>query len=689
MAMWQTAKRGGGARAGLRKVLSVFLAAAVMGALVFSALAPVVSADAINSSVQWFGNHGGNPHGGSKWTFEYYGKETGGFQKLEFQKDRPDDSAADPSGYYQDKSGDVYINNWKQAATDNLYAATAFNADFGGKVTLSANNNDTWDKKDKQGRDVQHIIKGTVLDGQFMILQKSESGYHVLKDWVDIPAGQDVKIDPVDSYVKAGDVVYFLLRSASDKQAGAEFAPAVKYESDVEDTEGLYPKDWVELSEALGVQSEVVEQEVVEQDISWFVKQSKQPWEGSYFTFDYYDTDSKTFKQMEKFVPAEKHDNDGWQDESGKATIMGWKLWADNTRYAAVAFNATSDGKVALTRSFTAKGTDADGQFMLLQKSADGYRALQGWVNIPVGQTVSIPDTSTYVKAGDVVYYIFRSSGEKTAAAEITTPSVSYTIGAEDTEGLYPEKWVELSEALGAPAESGSGTVTPAEVWEYDITWYVQQDKQPWEGSYYTFEYYDAATETFKKMETHRSDMNPAFWEDESGRTQIKGWQQTATNTRYAAVAFNAASDGKVALTRGFTIKGAGADSQFMLLQKSADGYRALQGWVNIPVGQTVTVPDVSTYVKAGDVVYYLYRSTKETIAIGDMIPKVKYEIGAADTEGLYPAQWVTLAEALNQSNPATGDTAPVGFAVAVALFAAAAAVVCLPRRGARRKGGK
>lgn len=681
MAMWQTAKRGGGARAGLRKVLSVFLAATVMGALIFSALAPVVSAETGNSDVSWFGNHGGNPHGGSKWTFEYYGKETGGFQKLEFQKDKPDDSAADPSGYYQDKSGKVYFNGWIHTATDSLYVAVAFNADFNGKVKLRA------DRRDD-------TITGSDSSGQFMLLQKSASGYHVLKDWVDISAGQDVKIDPVDTYVKANDVVYFLFRSVSDSTATADLQPGTEWESDVEDTEGLYPKDWVELSEALGVQSEVVEQEVVEQDISWFVKQSKQPWEGSYFTFDYYDTDSKTFKQMEKYVPVDeknpgKNDDDGWQDESGKATIMGWKLWADNTRYAAVAFNATSDGKVALTRSFTAKGTDADGQFMLLQKSSDKYNVLHGWVNIPVGQTVSIPDTSTYVKAGDVVYYIFRSSGEKTAAAEITTPSVSYTIGAEDTEGLYPDKWVELSEALGAPAESGSGTVTPAEVWEYDITWYVQQDKQPWEGSYYTFEYYDAATETFKKMETHRSDMNPAFWEDESGRTQIKGWQQTATNTRYAAVAFNAASDGKVALTRGFTIKGAGADSQFMLLQKSADGYRALQGWVNIPVGQTVTVPDVSTYVKAGDVVYYLYRSTKETIAIGDMIPKVKYEIGAADTEGLYPAQWVTLAEALNQSNPATGDTAPVGFAVAVALFAAAAAVVCLPRRGARRKGGK
>ena len=186
----------------------------------------------------------------------------------------------------------------------------------------------------------------------------------------------------------------------------------------------------------------------------------------------------------------------------------------------------------------------------------------------------------------------------------------------------------------------------PTETWEGDISWYVTQWIQPWEGSPFTFEYFNAAEMEFRELEAWNHYETPAFWQDATGNIQIKGWEMVASDVKYAATTFNADKQGTVQLTKGTTITGGSADGAFMLLQKSVDDkYAILLDWVNVTAGQTITLPDVSTYVEEGENVYYIYRSTSGELAVGGIVPRVIYVKGALDVDQKHPTEWKAISE--------------------------------------------
>lgn len=331
--------------------------------------------------------------------------------------------------------------------------------------------------------------------------------------------------------------------------------------------------------------------------------------------------------------------------------VKGWGMLSSQNNWSALGYKVTQTGIAKGTNfggiSIHTEGLGSD--FMIvLQNGTSGkfyplYPTVGEWQWKALTGDAANPDVAADatlfqvpVQMGDMIYYISRPTGESECGYINMVPQIDLTDNGS-AMNTYP--------SADNFTAWGEKKITQ---WNNDISWYVQQAIQPWEGSYFTFEYFDVENMEFKKMETHVADGNPAFWQDTTGTAQIKGWEMIATDEKYAAVALNAEKDGELTLTNGMQVTGGAVDGQFMLLQKSGEDYIPLLSWTDVPAGQSVDLPDTKTYIKAGNIVYYIYRSTtQESTALG-MTPSVSYAMDAKDKDNLYPASWTDLRTAMD-----------------------------------------
>lgn len=383
---------------------------------------------------------------------------------------------------------------------------------------------------------------------------------------------------------------------------------------------------------------------------SWFISNSEtNPHEASNWTC-YYGKDGIFSKMSAREGVAGSY---VWhpQNVTDPELVRGWGMLSSQSNWVGLGYKVVQTGVAKGTNfgGLTVHTEDVGSDFIIvLCNGTSGkyypvYPTAGQWEWKTLNGNASAPDIAADatlfqipVQEGDTIFYISRPTGENENGYINMVPQIDLT-----DDGLAVNNYPTGDNFTAW----GEKKIT---YWNNDISWYVQQSIQPWDGSYFTFEYFDVENLEFKKLETHVADGNPAFWQDTTGTVQIKGWEMVATDKKYAAVALNAVNDGELTLTKDKKITGGAVDGQFMLLQKNGDNYKALIQWIDVPAGQTIDLPNVKTYVKAGDIVYYLYRSkTQDSTALG-MTPNVSYAMDAKDKDNLYPTTWTDLQTAVD-----------------------------------------
>ena len=590
-------------------VVAIVMCVSVIGVI------PAKAATETTTDISWFAGQNGNPWSGSCWTY-LTGKD-GSFEKMANYIASDSATANFKPGWSADENATTaYIGTWRQQATQEKWAVTAFDIAEEGNIT---------------GTSSLALKTNGAGSGDVIVVLKNAEGFYPVWPakgewtWQTVADATGMAMNFTTGY-KAGDSLYYIVKPSENVElTRIEICPKLTFNggtaTEYPTTFGFFGGNEVELAEETT-------------DIGWFAKQNAQPWSGSPWTFEYFDATTQTFQQLETFVSEE---NPGyWKDSTGTAIVKSWEQLASHEKYAAVVFTATQNGLVKLsTTSGTVVGGNYAGQFMLLQRKGNEYHVLLDWTDVDAGQTVTLPAVETYVKSGEVLYWITRSTSTTQKSHMSLTPKVMYTYGAMDTESIYPTEWESITSVM-------------IEQEEMDIAWYAQQNTQPWPGSPFTFEYFSVADKTFKQLEVHMTETQPYYWQSTSGAVIVKGWEQRANSEEYAAVAVNASNKGIMSLTTSTgTIVGGTYDGQFMFVQKSGELYHALTEWIEIAAGATVTLPEVKTYVNAGDVVYYVYKSSNEEGHMFQSTPKVLYAKDAADVENLYPTDWKELVDIL------------------------------------------
>ena len=406
----------------VKRTLALFVASVMCLSVVGEI--PAKAAAEKTTDISWFGGQNGNPWNGSDWTF-LTGKD-GNFSKMENYISNDSATASIKPGWAADADANTaYIGTWRQQATQEKWAVTAFDIAEDGNIT---------------GTSGQTLKTSGAGSGDVMVLLKNANGFYPVWPskgkwiWQTVEDATGVNVNFTTGY-KTGDTLYYIVKPSE----GVDFTriticPSLTFTGG---TVTEYPAKFTAFGGDI---------EVWENHIGWYVAQATQPWPGSYFTFEYLDLSTNEFKKLETHVadanPAY------WQDVTGTAMIKGWQQFASHDKYSAVTFTAGTNGVVALTNDTTVTSKIVDGELMILQRSGNSYTALMDWISIPTGQSVILPNVETYVEEGDIVYYLYRSKNRTVSVIEMT-PSVKYMMGADDTRKQYPTKWSSLEEVLG------------------------------------------------------------------------------------------------------------------------------------------------------------------------------------------------------------------------------------------------
>ena len=576
---------------------------------------PAKAATEMTTDISWFAGQNGNPWSGAYWTY-LTGKD-GEFEKMENYISNDSATANFKPGWSADENATTaYIGTWRQQATQDKWAVTSFEIAEEGNITGTSN---------------LALKTNGAGSGDVMVVLKNEGGFYPVWpskgewQWQTVADASGIAMNFTTGY-KAGDSLYYIVKpSENEEVTRIEICPNLTFKGG---TVAEYPTSF----EVFGGMPEGLVTEST--DIGWFATQGVQPWSGSHWTFEYFDTNTQTFQQLETFVSESSY----WTDLTGKALVKSWEQLASHEKYSAVAFTASQKGLVTLTTTSGAiNGGNHAGEFMLLQRRGDEYHILLDWVEVAAGQSVTLPEVNTYVQPGEILYWITRSNSTTQQSHMSFTPKATYTYGAIDTESIYPTEWDNV-------------IYTMNEQEEYNVAWYAQQNVQPWSGSPFTFEYYSLTEGMFKQLEVYMEETTPHYWQSLSGASIVKGWEQRADNKEYAAIAVTASDKGVLNLTTTTgTIVGGAYDGQFIFVQRSGDKYYALTEWIDVPAETTVTMPEVMTYVNAGDVVYYVYKSSHESGHMFQSTPSVLYIKGIEDVAGLYPTEWKDVVNILGK----------------------------------------
>ena len=205
-----------------------------------------------------------------------------------------------------------------------------------------------------------------------------------------------------------------------------------------------------------------------------------------------------------------------------------------------------------------------------------------------------------------------------------------------------------LAVVLAVP---GMGMVAKAADYNHKLSVDTKRNANPGE-SHFSMEYFDTSDYSFKKMDKFVEAGGSSYWTIEGDTSvAIKGWTQSASSSKYAVVRYTAADSGDVTVQKETDVRtGAftGSAGDFLVVQKSAEGYSPIwpeKGswkWESVAKDGATDFANtgLKTYVKAGDELLFITRSSSKTITNVNINYWVSMTKSENDTGSLRPLSW-------------------------------------------------
>ena len=525
------------------------------------------------STTSWYAQQNQNPWPGSPFTFAYLNNSTKVISTMENFK----------TDHWESTSAKAWAGAWYTNNTNTESAVITYTASKAGTVAIADNNK-------------LKVITGS---GEYMIVQESADGgfcpiYPTKGVWetTALTAGETTL--NVNTYVKAGDKLHLVYKSADGTWTQISTVPSVTFTPYDTDFDSLRPADgdfglWDPPKSTTST-------------TSWYAQQNQHPWTESPWTFTYLNNSTKVITKMEEF------NTDHWESSAGQSWIGSWYANTSATESAVITYTAKNAGTVAIADSNSLKVTTGSGEYMIVQENADGsfcpiYPTKGVWETKALTTGETILNVNTYVKAGDRLHMVYKSA-DGTWTQVSTIPTVTFTPYDTDSGSLRPD-------------DSNFGLWDPPKSITSDTSWVGGQNQNPWPESPWTFAYFDNTAKVITTMENFKEG-TPGHWESSTGRAWASTWYTNSTQEQSAVISYTATYAGIAVITdkQGLAVKsGAG---KFIIVQERKDGsfypiYPTKGVWETKALSASSTTFECTTCVQAGDKIHMIYSSADGT----------------------------------------------------------------------------
>ena len=571
--------------------------------------APPLPAPKEKSNTSWYAQQVNNPWSGSPWTFSYLNAATSVFTKLEKHVPKTDSTEA----HWSSTSGDAKVGPFFAHSSTKEAAALIYRTGRAGLATVT---------------DMQKLRSLSGVGG-YMILQQNGDGkfyplYPVKGEWKFLRLTEEDHTTEVTTYLNANDRL-FIVYLTDDANAQVCSTPQVIFQAAATDEDALRAQD----GSFTQWQTPTAHFDVATTNVTWYVKQNKNPWPGSPFTFAYYKVNETTQKPMTKYQNKDDGFADSlWKSPSEKAWLSAWYANCSGTEDAAVIYTPEEAVRVTVSDMFgpIVKGK-YKGQFAIVQQNSKGqyypiYPKKGAWEFKTLSDTNPELSVDTYLAQGDKLIMVYASANGQWAQIESAT-QISYYACDNDQDNLRPDD--SQFKAWGfkrSPAEQNSFTHSA-----------YFTSTSPVNGR---FSYEFGFNGDFSLMTKYFADWK--CWRNGDAPPSVASYYIGSTNNHDGVIAYTAKEDTDIRITSTLPIKldpynaSKSDGAAFMIVQQSGNGFYPLwpqKGdfeWAIIDSKtEPFQLPDLTTRVKNGDRILFITRCIGGNV--GDVIiidPSIK-----------------------------------------------------------------
>lgn len=407
----------------IKKWLS-FLLAVVMCFSVVGVIPAKAATTLENHGINWYAGQNGNPWTGSKWTFQT-GKD-GEFEKMtNYIAAENSPTEINAPGWWADAAAETaYIGTWRQQATQEKWAVTAFDIEEEGNIS---------------GTSSQVLkINGEGSGDVIVVLKNADGFYPVWPEtgewtWKTVADTTGIEVNFTTGY-KSGDSLYYVVKPSEDVEVTRiTICPQVTFNGG---TATNYPTVFTAFG---GDRS--AENDITNDQPSWFFGNSDtNPHTASHWAA-MYGLNGNFFKMTAK---EGETGNYIWhpEDVTDATYVRGYALNSTTDNWAVMGYAVSQTG-TAISSPYGSTTVHANGgsaEFMVvLRNGSTGrfyplyptegvweWKALTGvhaTPDVANGETIF----SAPVEKGDIIYYVARPTGENTAGYVNICPQISLT----------------------------------------------------------------------------------------------------------------------------------------------------------------------------------------------------------------------------------------------------------------------
>jgi hypothetical protein len=350
--------------------------------------------------------------------------------------------------------------------------------------------------------------------------------------------------------------------------------------------------------------------------VDWYANQNQNPWPGSPFTFEKYESGS--FSKLDTFVSGT-----GWTNSDSTVGIGTWFAKASNTRYAAIVYTTTAAGTAAITNTNNlALKNGFSGEFIIMQSNGTEFypmypqKGTWQWQTVNVGDSIPFATINTYLNAQDKIYFVLRAKNTGETSELQLNSKVDFAANGSDTGNLRPKSFGTFIKTFL------TNPLTVSNSWYVNnITTNSRVDSTP-------FAYLKGTNGVYDTALTNRKDLSGGNWawtNTAEASPWIGPWFVSSNTNIDGVVEFTSEADGVVSVSSSLALKietkGTSDGFKVMIVQKDMNGqYYPLwpsQGafnWQTIDDSSNITLPSINTGVKAGDRILYIVRSTGNSV---------------------------------------------------------------------------
>ncbi len=247
-------------------------------------------------------------------------------------------------------------------------------------------------------------------------------------------------------------------------------------------------------------------------------------------------------------------------------------------------------------------------------------------------RTTSYPGVTTWNYNGEevitVIYDHERYDAKQIYAARFTEEDI---INGKFSSKYAREKY--LIDSLSGDA-----------LFDYNNSWFVQQNTNPYTWGYCTYGYFDG--KAFKSMETYvpADGSSPAHWQSKSGESGFTTWRVLGTKNESPTLSFFIGKSGYLEISEDAVnpLQTNGVDGKFMIVQVNGDGeycplYPKVGKWKWQDISTKPTdIGTIRTYMNSDDKVYLIWQTTDGSDIAVETMAHLKFTYSSTDTEGIY-----------------------------------------------------